>query len=68
MSLPRATRLTYGSELRCLEAGNLRVTECTHLASRRIPRHAHDAALLSLVIDGAYKERYGQQLGASGSN
>src|SRR5262245_51331304 len=47
----------YGKTQRRIELAGVVLTEITHRAGRKLPRHTHESAYFGLLIDGSYSER-----------
>jgi AraC family transcriptional regulator len=54
-------RPTFGKETRKLELADFTLVESLYPPSSRMPRHSHDLAHVSVVLQGAYTEHYGQK-------
>ena len=51
----------HGHVMRSLEVSGFILTEATHAAKSKLPRHAHDNSYFCYVLQGAYAEKYGSQ-------
>jgi AraC family transcriptional regulator len=47
----------YGKPQRRVESAGTVLTEVTHHAARKLPRHTHESAYFGLLLDGSYSER-----------
>lgn len=54
-------RPAFGKETRKLELADFTLVESLYPPSSRMPRHTHDLAHISIVLQGAYIERYGHK-------
>jgi AraC family transcriptional regulator len=52
-------RAIFGKETVRLELADFILVESLYTASATMPRHTHDLAHISLVLEGSYTERYG---------
>jgi AraC family transcriptional regulator len=52
-------RPIFGKETRRLELADFTLVESLYPASSRMPRHTHDLAHISIVLQGTYTEQYG---------
>ena len=51
----------HGSVIKSLEVSGFILTETTHDAKSRLPRHAHENSYFCFVLQGAYTEKCGKQ-------
>lgn len=54
-------RSVFGKETKKLELADFTLVESLYPPSSRMPRHSHDLAHISVVLQGAYTEHYGQK-------
>lgn len=54
-------RPIFGKETRKLELPDFRLVESLYHPSSRMPRHTHELAHISIVLQGAYTEHYGRK-------
>lgn len=53
--------VTLGTHVQSIDAGSFRITETRHQPMRRLSRHCHEQANITLVMDGSFVEAYNQQ-------
>ncbi|HEX8843442.1 MAG TPA: AraC family transcriptional regulator [Pyrinomonadaceae bacterium] len=54
-------RPIFGKETSELELADFRLVESLYNASSTMPRHTHDLAHISIILQGAYTEHYGRK-------
>ena len=57
MSNSLQTGQFYGATQRTLDTAGIVLTELRHKTGRKLPRHTHESAYFSLLLDGTYKEQ-----------
>ena len=61
MKAPTVAPATYGTVEARVSAGEFLLTETTHRPNFRIGRHAHAEAAVTLVLRGAFEEKFGKR-------
>lgn len=51
----------YGNVRKQLRTGGVTLTEITHTTARKLPKHAHEAVYVSMLLAGSYKETLGSR-------
>jgi AraC family transcriptional regulator len=51
----------YGEVLNRHHCGGLVLSEVRHSHGKRLPKHSHELAFFSLLLEGAYRESYGKR-------
>ena len=54
-------RQVFGEETRELELADFRLVESLYTPSSTMPRHTHELAHISIILQGAYTEHYGRK-------
>jgi len=60
--MPGFAPTTHGEHIQSLAGSFFRTIETRHSAGLRLPRHAHEDAGLTLVLEGAYREEFGDRV------
>ncbi len=61
MELSNRQRPVFGEETREAESADFRLVESLYPADSRMPRHTHELAHVSVVLQGSYTEQYGRR-------
>lgn len=61
MSAPLSPGRFFGASQRIATVGAVRLTELLHPSRRVPPRHGHEAAYCSWLVDGQYREQWGRR-------
>jgi AraC family transcriptional regulator len=51
----------YGDVVARRDCGGVLLSELRHDSARRLPSHSHESAFFSLLLDGSYRERFGNR-------
>lgn len=54
-------RAVFGEEARQAESADFRLVESVYPADSKMPRHTHEMAHVSVVLQGSYTEQYGRR-------